>query len=76
MRGKSAGSILFFLVYVFRFSPRVIETIVTSYGYTDYQALCSVSLDYEVQVYVFVCLYIGLAVKLPQMSFHDYHRRM
>ena len=74
-REEKVQAAYYFFLYTFSGSVLMLLGLVALYGYayagtTDYQALCSVSLDYEVQVYVFVCLYIGLAVKLPQMPFH------
>lgn len=63
----------YFFLYTFAGSVLMLLGIVTLYGYagtTDYQALCSLRLNWEVQVYVFAALYIGLAVKLPQVPFH------
>ncbi len=45
-------------------------TLYTYAGTTDYRALCSLDLDWGVQVYVFAALYLGMAVKLPQVPFH------
>lgn len=47
-----------------------IFTLYTHAGSTDYLALCSLSLEKELQYFIFLGFFLSLAIKIPKMPFH------
>lgn len=39
-------------------------------GTTDYQALCSLRIEKELQYFIFLGFFFSLAIKIPKMPFH------
>lgn len=63
----------YFFFYTFIGSVFMLLGIFTLYsnvGSTDYQALCCLNIERELQYFVFIGFFLSLAIKIPQMPFH------
>nr|QRG31968.1 NADH dehydrogenase subunit 4 [Pseudosuberites sp. CY-2021] len=63
----------YFFFYTFIGSVFMLLAIFTLYshaGSTDYQALCSLNLERELQYFIFLGFFLSLAIKIPKMPFH------
>nr|CAD1874631.1 nad4 [Tethya wilhelma] len=63
----------YFFFYTFIGSVFMLLGIFTIYSYagtTDYQALCCLRFDRELQYMIFLGFFLSLAIKIPKMPFH------
>lgn len=45
-------------------------TLYSYAGTTDYQVLCCLQIDKELQYFIFLGFFISLAIKIPKIPFH------
>lgn len=63
----------YFFFYTFIGSVFMLLAIFLLYSYagtTDYQALCSLRFENSLQYFIFIGVFLGLAIKIPKMPFH------
>lgn len=63
----------YFFFYTFIGSVFMLLGMFTLYshaGSTDYQFLCSLKIERELQYFVFLGFFLSLAIKIPKMPFH------
>ena len=63
----------YFFFYTFLGSVFMLLAIFSLYshaGTTDYQALCCLKLERELQYFIFLGFFLSLAIKIPKMPFH------
>lgn len=72
-REEKIQAAYYFFFYTFIGSVFMLLAIFALYshaGSTDYLALCSLSLEKELQYFIFLGFFLSLAIKIPKMPFH------
>ncbi len=72
-REEKIQAAYYFFFYTFLGSVFMLLAIFTLYshaGTTDYQALCGLTFEKELQYFIFLGFFLSLAIKIPKMPFH------
>ena len=72
-REEKIQAAYYFFFYTFIGSVFMLLGIFMLYSYagtTDYQALCSLRIENELQYFIFLGFFFSLAIKIPKMPFH------